>query len=223
MKNRKSLFCMFLFTAICATTQSQSAEYSIKVLCGEELQTLRTFFSEHRLTAFREYPYLYLGSQEEAYIYFDWFSRLPNSAIAVAYVDQAPVGFLAGTDFSDFDDHFEGSIDLFESAGLDASLYYYFSESIIAPEHRKSRVFTQLAHALEHHAAMLGYQKVCFVHEEHETHALKPDDYKDLSPLFLHFGCQPTSLMIKFSWKTIQPNGNVEEQEHEMRYWVKNL
>lgn len=222
MQQPTSLLVLFC-TMLCLSMQTQATDYSIKVVTGTELQTVRDFFVQQRIAVFREYPYLYRGSYDEGYAYFDWFSRLPQSAAAVAYEDQTVVGFLAGTDFTDFDEHFAGSIELFNSAGLHAQLYYYLSEAIIAPEHRGNRIFIQLASALAQHAAMLGYQKLCFVHEEHATHPLKPDNYKDLPPLFLRFGCRPTSLVMRFSWNTIQPDGTAEAQEHTMNYWIKDL
>jgi len=166
---------------------------------------------------------LYVGTAEEGDEYFDWLSNSSESAITVAYLDNNPVGFLVGTSFIKFDEHAQGSIQLFEQAGLVPYNYYYFSEIIVVPEHRGRGLSKKLAKALEQHASSLGYTRVCFVTESHEYHPLKPKDYRELNNLWDHLGCTKTDLSIPSTWQTIQEDGTVKEQVHHLTYWIKDF
>ncbi len=215
------LIWMALMTTILKSA-SNAERYSIHVLIGTEVRSLIPFVAQQRIAIFREYPYLYEGNIDEEYRYLDWFSKLSQSAVAVAYVDNNPVGFITGTSFVEFDAHFNGSQDIFKAAGLNPEDYYYFSEVIVMPEHRGHNLCTQLFQALErvaHH--QFGYTKGCFVTESHKEHPLKPKNYKELDPLWTALGYAKTSMAIHFRWTTIQPQGQAKEKEHSMHYWIK--
>ena len=217
------ILMLFLIT-FCWTAQAQPNDFKIKILQGTQLTLLDTFIAKQRLAVFKEYPYLYRGTFSEEYAYLGWFLKLPHTAVAVAYRQDEPVGFLTGTSFTDFDEHFEGTIDLFKKAGFDHTLYYYFGEVIILPEYRGLGLSKQLFAAMENYVrTKTSFSKACFVCEEHEQHPLKPKDYKELSVLWLRFGYKKTDLPVYFNWPTIQQNGQTKEQEHVMNYWIKNL
>jgi ribosomal protein S18 acetylase RimI-like enzyme len=147
---------------------------------------------------------------------------LPNSAVSVAYHNDKPVGFVSGTSFVDNGDHFTQSIELFEKNGLDPKKFYYI-EAIVMPEHRKKSLAHQLHDLIIEHAQSLGYESSCFVEESHENHPLKPADYQSRDDSYTKAGYTKTSMIMKFPWRTIQPDGSLKDQEHELRYWIKNL
>lgn len=214
--------CILLF-ALVAYDISMQAHYSLKLLTSSELQEIVPFMVEQRIAAFRDYPYLYEGNTKEENEYCQWFVRQSHSAVAVAYWNGQPAGFVSGTSFTDFDIHFKASIDLFENNGLDPKKFYYIPEVIIMPEHRKKGLARKLLNLIEQHAQKLGYQSSCLVHETHEHHPLKPINYQTSENIWLKHGYWKTGMIIKFPWLTLQPDSSLKNEDHELRYWIKNL
>ena len=203
--------------------QELSDGYSIVLLSGDSIQPILSFIEQMRLSYFREYPYLYEGTLQEERVYSAWFSKLKDSMVAVVYYNNKPVGFLTGTSFVDFSEHYTGSLTLFRNAGLDPEQYYYFGEVIIQKEHRGNSLSRKLFELLEQYVRDLGYTKTCLVTESHKTHPCKPTDYRELDGLWIRLGYIKTSAGITFKWNTLQVNGTKERQEHVLMYWIKDL
>jgi len=221
------LLCLFFYLCIFCISGDlcamQENRYHITIVHGEAITELIPFIAQQRLAIFKEYPYLYQGSLEGEYTYLTWFASLPHSAVAVAYDGENIVAFLTGTSFADFAHHFQGSLELFENAGLDPAIYYYLSEAIVLPEYRNKSVCRYLTHALEQHARARGFSAGCLTCEQHEHHPLKPAGYKELGPLFAKLGYHKTELTVFFTWDTIQSDGSIKAASHPLTYWVKNF
>lgn len=211
------------FYLLISSFQLLEAANNIQLHYGDSLGELAPFIAEQRVTLFAGYPYLYQASVEDDLPYAKWFVKLSQSAGAIAYFNDLPVGLITGTSFKDFDEHFQGSIALFENAQLNPADYYYVSEVIIMPQHRKYGLSKQLFLILECHAKKLGYRKICFVTESHKEHPLKPDAYKELDGLWKKLGYDTMNLSIQFSWPTLQVDGSCMNQEHVLEYWQKDL
>jgi ribosomal protein S18 acetylase RimI-like enzyme len=215
------LFLLYSATTLCA---GQDMPYSIIVIEGTDaIIKLIPFIAQQRITEFQEYPYLYQGNLTDEYSYLSWFAQLPSSAVAVAYDGDTPIGFVAGTAFSDFESHFQGSMELFKHAGLSPASYYYVSEAIVLAAYRDKSICRELVEVLEQHARQRGFLAGCFVCEHHEHHPLKPTSYKDLDPLFTKLGYQKTELTILFDWDTIQSDGSIARMSHPLSYWIKDF
>ena len=221
MMKKCILICLIIIASTIHAKDAQ--EYSYKLLSGPELQTIIPFMAMQRISAFREYPYLYEGNNTEENEYCQWFTSLPHSAVAVAYANGEPVGFVSGTGFAGFDVHFKGSIALFKKNGLDSKKFYYIPEAIIVPEHRKHSLIEKLHDVIEQRAKALGYSAICCAEESHDNHPLKPAGYQSRDRLFLKGGYSKTNMSIKFPWLTIQPDGTLKDEEHSLSYWIKNL
>src|SRR5262249_23243588 len=111
----KKLFLISLFSI--ASLAALPDGYSIELFV-KDIAPYLPFFAEQRISAYREYPYLYDGKMEEEMAYVEWFSKLKHSAIVIAFYNDEPVGFISGTALTAFDEHFKGSCDLFKNAGL---------------------------------------------------------------------------------------------------------
>lgn len=223
VKRNIYIITLLVLVLMSLSMKSKSDSFTIKVLVNSELQKILPFIVEQRIALFREYPYLYEGNAKEENTYITWFSKLPHSAVAVAYLGKNPVGFITGTGFTGFSEHFEGSIDLFKRADLNPSAYYYIAEIVILPSYRGNHLSKRLFDALEAYAYKCGYTASCFVTESHDVHPLKPKNYRSLKPLWTGLGYAKSSLFIHFSWLTIQPNNSAVQQEHKLDYWIKDL
>ncbi len=219
--NSKFLLCLFFSIPLCAMKQSDN--YNLELLTGKDLESILPFVAQQRIELFREYPYLYEGNLTEEMNYLEWFAKLPHTAMAVAYHDKQPVGFVSGTSFKDFDTHFKGSCDVFLKADLKPEEYYYITEGIVVPEHRGNALALKLSALIEGYAKKIGFTKGCFVDESHDKHPLKPANYYSLETAFKKAGYIKSPLSIKFNWVTRQVAGQARDQEHELYYWMKNI
>lgn len=209
---------LFSISALVALPEGYSVELFVS-----DIAPYLPFMAQMRVKEYAEYPYLYDGDMQEELQYVQWFSTLKHSAMAIAFYNDEPVGFIAGTALTSFDEHFKGSCDLFSSAGFDPETYYYFSDAIVMPEHRNKLLLNEMAQAVEEHAQILGYTAGCFVCESHASHLLKPKEYKELDPLFKRQGYAKTDMVISYSWLTRQADGTTKVQTHAMNYWIKDF
>lgn len=215
---------MFSISAVQTNNRQELSDgYSMDILVGDTIEQILPFTQQMCLTYYREYPYLYEGTLEEQQACHSWFSKLKHSAVAIAYYDNKPVGFLSGASFVDFAEHYTGSLTVFKNAGLDPAQYYYFADVIIEKEHRGHSLCKKLFAALEQYASNLGYAKNCLVVESHATHPCKPADYRELGDLWIRLGYTESPATISFKWNTIQSDGTQERQEHILRYWIKDF
>ncbi len=200
----------------------QSA-YSVEVLTGNKLKELLPFVVTQRMTVFSGYPSLYAGNFAEESKDFTLFAQSSDSAIAVAYYDKTPVGLLTGSSFVNYTSDFPDVVSLFNKKNINQKRCYYFPEIIISPEHRGKKLSHQLFKALENHAKKLGYQKGSLINEYNPDHPLKPAHYKSLAPLWNTLGYKKTPTTVRISWPTYQPDGSVQEEEHNLNFWMKDL
>lgn len=211
------LISLFPLLSLAQLPEGYSVELFVK-----DLAPYLPFIAEQRINAYREYPYLYNGKMEEEINYLSWFSQLKHTSIVIAFYNDEPVGFITGTALSAFDEHFKGSVNLFKNANLPYDTYYYLSDAIVLPEHRNKLLVTQMAQLMEEHADILGYTATCFVCEHHESHPLKPQNYKELDELFKKNGYSKTDMVITYHWQTRHADGSIKEENHAMNYWVKH-
>jgi GNAT superfamily N-acetyltransferase len=204
-------------------SNAQGDTFTIKIVSGPELTMIVPFVVEQRIEFFKNYPFLYRGNQQEEETYVGWFISLPHSALAVACYNDIPVGFVGGTSFVHFNEHFKGSVELFNRAHLKPDAYFYISEVIIIPRYREDTLIKKLFNALEDYARNRGFTNSCFVYEVHDHHPLMPKDYKLLSYQWRQLGYAQSSLNITYRWLTFQPDGTTQRQDHELNYWLKSF
>jgi len=219
IKNFLTLFIILTTLTIFSTEiKLANPHYTIDILTGNELTEFLPFVAQQRIIEFQLYPYLYAGSPEYEISYL----RIYN-VIAVIYCDQQPVGFLTGTSLIESEPEFKGVIQLFEQADLHHKDYFYFGEIIVLPEHRGNSLGKKLFKALEEYAYNHEYRAGCFITESHETHPLKPKNYKSHDDLWNSMGYVKSKLSLTLEWLTIQEDGSRLEQSHSVDYWLKNF
>lgn len=216
-------FKICLLLVVLMDMRSQATQYTIKILTGREQQSIINFIAQQRIAGYREYPYLYEGTMAEEISYITWLVACPSSATAVAYYGSEPVGFVGGISVIDFDEHFKGSIEMFKQAHINPDKFYYLTDVIVTPEHRGHQLGIRLFKALEYYAKSLSYTHSCCVTESHESHPLKPGNYKPIDTMLIQLKYQKTLMAMRFSWVTRQKETESIIQEHTLTYWIKDL
>ena len=212
---------LVLLLTIGMNIQTHSQDYTIKIVDKNEIKAVLPEVSNLWLSTFREYPYLYVGNIEIAYTYFDWIAS--KGKMAVAYKDQNPVGFITAVPLKEFAKRFSQLSELFKQENLDINDYYYIADVITMPEHRGNKISHTFFELIEDHAKCLGYPKACFMCECHQYHPLKPKDYRELDTLWLKLGYAKTNIVASFDWLTVQCDSQIQQQDHRLIYWIKNL
>lgn len=204
-------------------TKENYRSYAIEILTGDKLKDLMPFVITQRILTFSEYPYLYVGNFPQEVKDFELFSKAPDSALAIAYHGETPVGLLTGCSFSYCASYLNNNPDAFKDENVDPNKCYYFPEIIVIPEHRGKKLSCKLLEALEGHAKKIGYEKGSLITENHERHPLKPDNYKPLDLFWASRNYKKTRIDTQSGWRTYQPDGSVRYQKHKLDYWVKDF
>jgi GNAT superfamily N-acetyltransferase len=216
------LTSLLIFTTLVSSENKE--DYTIKIITPEEMKPLFPFVAQARITIFRDYPYLYEGNFDDEVNDLDRYAQNPQSALAVAYHQDVPAGFLCGSDFIHYSPMFENPIaDTFKKEGLDPEKHYYFADVILLPEHRGKHLSPKLFATLESHAQSKGYQSTCFVTEYHHNHPLKPKNHRSLVTLWNNLGYNRSDILAYASWPTHQVDGTVKTQQHPLIFWFKKL
>lgn len=172
-----------------------------------------------RIQVFREYPYLYEGTDASEAEYLQTYIQSPGAAAVLAFDSGRMIGASTGIPMSDEVDAFRKP---FTDKNIDTDSLFYGGETVLLPEYRGSGLYKSFLFAREDYARSLGSQKICFcgvVRDENDPR--QPDDYRPLDQVWKYFGYQPqTDLVAHFPWKEI---GGTEEISHPLMFWMKEL
>lgn len=221
MRTYITTICLGISCMISAQSSHQ-ADYTIKLLVGDQMKPALPYLADFRLTSFREYPYLYDGTLEEEQAYCKDLMTFAHAAIAVAYQGDQVVGLLSGASLIPFSSHF-GEVDGFKTSGYDPGKMYYFAEIIVLPEYRGRGLGRRLFQEFEAWVVSQGYTHGCFISESYDMHPLKPKNYREHDIQWRSMRYEKVNVSVTYSWNTIQPDGSSRLQEHVMPYWVKTF
>ena len=173
-----------------------------------------------RRIVFRDWPYLYDGTDAYEAEYLATYARCPQAALAIAWNGAEPVGMssclplLAETG---------NVVAPFRAAGLDSSRWFYFGESVLLREHRGAGVGVAFFERREAHARSLGgygHAAFCAV-QRPDDHPMRPADAVPLDGFWRRrgFALRP-GLLCTMRWRDVGDGG---ETDHLMQFWTKDL
>lgn len=190
-------------------------------LSGSEIAPYLADLARLRITVFREYPYLYDGTEEYEARYLQTYLNSPNS-IAVLVLDEGKiVGASTGLPMADEETDFQKP---FIEQGYDPQTLFYCAESVLLPKYRGRGIYKTFFQGREEHARKLGNKPThltfCGV-ERPLDHPLRPANYTPLDAIWRKFGyVKHPELHTAYVWKDI--NENVETAK-PMVFWLKAL
>lgn len=214
--------CLSLLCTLISINAAEQNKYQIKIIEGNQTEKIIPFLVHMFLTYFREYPYLYHWTFEQEHSYVTKFMTYKDAAVALVYCNEKPVGLLTGTSVISFENDYGNNHGIKETFP-NASNFYYFGEVIVMPEHRRKGLATSLFKEFESWAIAHGYTHGCFMSESHETHPLKPHDYKSPDTLWHALGYKKSTILITPYVNTFQPDGSSHYQTHYVPYWIKEF
>jgi GNAT superfamily N-acetyltransferase len=173
-----------------------------------------------RVLVFREWPYLYDGSQDYEQSYLRHYASVPDSVIVLAIDGEAVVGASTGMPLADEPDYVQAP---FRAAGDDPGRYFYFGESILLPAYRGRGVGVRFFEERLAHARSLGrFDRACFCAVARpDDHPSRPPDHKPLDALWTRQGfTRRPDLVATFRWPDL---GEAVQSPKPMVFWVRAL
>jgi GNAT superfamily N-acetyltransferase len=214
------ILCNFTTEAVMSKrSQSQSAQLTITILHGQEINDVIPELAALRIRVFRDFPYLYDGNETYERAYLATYTECPDSIVVLCWDGDTLVGASTGLPLSAEVDEFRTP---FLNAGINDKALFYCAESVLLHEYRGRGVYRQFFEAREAHARALGLTGCVFCAVERpEDHPLRPNSYQSLNSVWRHMGYQSMlGILTSFSWKDINED---TESAKPMQFYLKNL
>lgn len=207
------------------TKQGTKSPVRLETLRDGEVVKFIPALSRLRCQIFRDWPYLYDGSEDYERNYLATFAQGEGAVIAAAKVGDELVGAATAAPLRSHTSEFEP---LFAAHGFDPQTVFYFGESVLLPAYRGQGIghtFFELRETAARSATnMRGdpYRVAAFcavVRSEHDER--RPAGYRPLDPFWLKRGYRPVPGMVgNYDWQEI---GSQVESPHPMQFWAREL
>jgi len=192
----------------------------IERLSGDSIERYLPELARLRLTVFREFPYLYDGSQEYEEKYLAIYVDVPDSVMVLVWDGDAVVGASSGVPMAA---ETPEVMQPFLDQGYDPERIFYYGESVLLPQYRGRGLGKRFFEEREAHARSLErFDLVCFCAVERPLdHPRRPADYVPLDAFWNRRGfVRHSELHTTFSWQDLDEN---EESPKPMVFWLKHL
>lgn len=187
---------------------------------GDALKDVLGDLARLRIAVFRDWPYLYQGSEDYEREYLQKFIEARGAVCVVARDGAQIVGASTASPMAETDEEF---ITPFRDAGYDIGTVFYCGESVLTGDYRGQGAGHRFFDEREAHARLLGgftTSTFCRVVRP-DDHPLKPASYRPLDEFWKKRGYRPAEgLVAQYPWKDI---GATEETVKPLQFWTKPL
>ncbi len=193
---------------------------TIRTLADEdELAAALPALARLRIAVFREWPYLYEGTEAYEERYLAEFNAEPGSVLVIAEAEGEIIGAATASPMSGQKPEFQRP---FTDHGMDVGAIFYFGESVLLPRYRGMGIGHGFFNAREAAARTAGADIACFCAVVRPAdHPLRPADARDLHPFWRARGYAPVDgLTCTFEWKDVDQR---DETAHPMQFWMRHL
>jgi GNAT superfamily N-acetyltransferase len=191
-----------------------------ETVTGEALARYIPDLARLRITVFRDYPYLYDGSEAYEATYLRTYTAAPQAMAVIAREGDTVVGASTGVPLASEDAAFR---EPFAALGIDPATVFYCGESVLLPAWRGRGLYRAFFDGRAAFARGLGGMRFiafCGVVRP-EDHPLRPAGWAPLDPVWRHFGYAPEPrLRTTYEWKDIDRSA---PHAHPMQFWMKTL
>jgi hypothetical protein len=228
-----------LAVATGSETETNSFEeksmFELRTYDTEEIEPLLPLLQEWGESVFIQYPYLWVPVKGEIFGAFALLAKEKNARVAVVQNQGKVVGLAAGVPFDApmlqaiFDEDGQAESPLLqrvEEQGFDPSRIFYMSFFVTSPEYYNHlQIIDLIYNSYIDFIRAIGGNQLCYFDDiGRDDHPLKPERFLPIEPwgqAILGF----KSMQVKkaFAWPTLQSDGSVKEETHQLEFFVKNL
>lgn len=186
-------------------------------ISGNAVTPYLTEIARLRIGIFREFPYLYDGTEAYEQDYLDVYARSARSVVVLASENSAIIGVATGLPLKEADEAFQRP---FRESGIDPSEVFYFGESLLLKSHRGQGIGHQFFDHREAHAAEHGFSVNSFCSVQRpDDHPMRPPDYRDHTEFWQKRGyAEMPELQAEMSWQQVD---HPQEVNNTLTFWVK--
>jgi GNAT superfamily N-acetyltransferase len=192
----------------------------VETLTGPALLPWLPHLARLRVTVFRDWPYLYDGSDDYEQTYLKHYAESQDAAIVIAFDNDIPVGASTCMPLHEA----SGSVQApFTANGWNIDTVCYFGESVLLSPYRGQGIGVAFFAGREAHAASLHQiEHVAFCAVQRPAdHPARPADYVPLDAFWRKRGFTPhPDLVCRMSWRDI---GEAASSEKPLAFWLKRL
>jgi GNAT superfamily N-acetyltransferase len=192
----------------------------VDAVTGTDLVDALPMLGRLRVAVFREWPYLYDGTEEYERRYFEKFAAARDTILVVARDGGEIVGASTASPLTGHADEFA---DGFRAKGLDPAGVYYFGESVLLPAYRGQGIGHSFFGHREARARYFGrftHAAFCSVIRPSD-HPLRPNDYHPLDHFWRSRGYQPVDgLTAEMTWKDVDKPA---PSKKSLQFWMRAL
>ena len=172
-----------------------------------------------RISVFREYPYLYLGTMDYEQEYLRTYAENPGSFFVIARSGGRVVGVSTSVPLSEETEEVQRP---FLQAGIPVSEVFYFGESVLEPEMRGRGIGVRFMEEREANARRTeGIRRAVFCAVDRpDNHPLRPPVYVPLDDFWKRRGFTKTAMQTQFTW---QETGEAHATAKTLTFWEKHL
>ncbi len=196
----------------------------VEPLTGEAMKSALPAVARLRVAVFREWPYLYEGTEAYEQTYLSGLAQAANSVIVVARDGDDVVGVATGAPLAEHTDEF---VPLFAARGFDPQRIFYFAESVLLPSYRGHGI----GHAFFDHREAAARRAIgpagAFTHAAFcgvvraDDDPRRPPDYRPLDAFWQKRGyAKVDGLFGSYTWREI---GHTAQTTKAMQFWIRAL
>lgn len=195
-------------------------ELITKSYSGKSIYPYIKDLAKLRMEIFRDFPYLYQGSQAYEENYLSTYLRSEETIIVIVKDGDRVVGASSGLPLSM---ETEEVVEPFKGSDIQPEEVFYFGESLLMKPYRGKGLGHVFFDERERHARELKRFRYTafFAVQRSEKHPLRPNNYKPLNAFWRKRGYEMRPDMISYySWQDIdQPT----ETRKPMMFWIRRL
>ena len=190
------------------------------IYIGKEIEEILEDLGKLRISVFREFPYLYEGSEEYERNYLKTYFAIERCCVVAVFDGKQMVG--ASTCLPMIDESAEVQLPFLKN-NIEVKKVFYFGESILLPQYRGLGIGNRFFEEREKHVmSFKEYEMICFCAVDRpENHKRRPTDYRPLNDFWNKRGfTKQKHLKTYFSWKDLD---EPQESKKPMIFWTKYL